>query len=267
VRARRRRAIRKWLSWLLLAGGAFFLISGAREVLLPILGQHEISREWKSAGHIKSQGPVEVPQIPREPDLGNTVCRLLIPRLDTHLFVVEGTDRKDLRIGPGHMEGSAMPGVDGNCIIAGHRDTHFRVLKDLRKGDDIILQTRTGEFHYRVEHLSVVSPRDTKPLQPTSTPVLNLITCYPFYYVGSAPKRFVVEAALIEPQTASAQKPDSPAELSPPVVVARHTTSRVRRTHHRKTSLNARGPKKRNAFARFGGHIFGRHRASERDAS
>lgn len=180
----------RWLSWLLLACGVFFLISGAREFLLPILGQREISGDWKSSSPSRNS----TSKVPR--DLGVAMCRLLIPRLDVHLFVVEGDGRKELRIGPGHMPGTALPGMAGNCIIAGHRDTHFRILKDLRNGDDIILETRTGEFHYRVTSLSVVSPRNHNPLAPAAKPVLSLITCYPFYYVGPAPKRFVVKAEL-----------------------------------------------------------------------
>jgi sortase A len=81
-------------------------------------------------------------------------------------------------------------------VIAGHRDTHFRILKDLKEGDDLILRTRMGQYLYRVQKLTVVSPSNTASLQPTQDAELNLITCYPFYYVGSAPKRFVVEARL-----------------------------------------------------------------------
>jgi sortase A len=89
-----------------------------------------------------------------------------------------------------------MPGEQGNCIIAGHRDTHFRVLKDIREGDDIILETDAGQYLYRVRKTQIVTPDNKSALRPTRTAALNLITCYPFYYVGSAPKRFIVEARL-----------------------------------------------------------------------
>ena len=121
---------------------------------------------------------------------------LTIPRLATQLYVVEGDDARELRRGPGHLADSALPGRRGNCVIAGHRDTHFRALKDIRKGDDILLRTNEGQFLYRVNSTAVVSPSDTRALKPTRGPVLNLITCYPFSYSGSAPKRFVVEASL-----------------------------------------------------------------------
>jgi sortase A len=121
---------------------------------------------------------------------------MIIPRLDAQLYVVEGDGPSELRRGPGHLAGTALPGGDGNCVIAGHRDTHFRILKDIRQGDDILLQTKSGEYLYRVRSVRIVSPNYTEPLQETREPELNLITCYPFFYVGSAPKRFVVEARL-----------------------------------------------------------------------
>jgi sortase A len=81
-------------------------------------------------------------------------------------------------------------------VIAGHRDTHFRVLKDIRKGDEINLDTGHGEYIYRVQSTAIVSPKDTRSLRPTTSAVLTLVTCYPFYYVGASPERFVVVAGL-----------------------------------------------------------------------
>jgi sortase A len=184
------------LSLLLLAGGAVLLFQGARIFIESRVGQSEASRQFEEmpsgrppAGHAGKLHP----QRPRD---GEAFAKLSIPRLDTELYVVEGDDSADLLRGPGHLPGTAMPGDDGNCVIAAHRDTHFRVLKDIRKGDDIILQTSRGQFLYRVERTFVVKPTNTQPLQPTTDAELKLITCYPFYYVGSAPKRFVVEAQL-----------------------------------------------------------------------
>jgi sortase A len=127
---------------------------------------------------------------------GETIARLTIPRLHVQLYVVEGDGARELQRGPGHLSGTALPGAAGNCVIAGHRDTHFRVLREIRKGDDVILQTESGQYLYRVKHTGVVSPENTAALQPTSNAVVNLITCYPFSYVGPAPKRFVVQAQL-----------------------------------------------------------------------
>jgi len=185
------------LSLLFLAGGSCLLYMGAREYFDSRAGQYQAAREFERP----------VPDTPETRAVtrvssvsllhpGDTVAKLRIPRLDAELYVVEGDGPRELRRGPGHLTGTAMPGEDGNCVIAGHRDTHFRVLKNIREGDDIVLQTETGQYLYRVRRTQVVSPENTSALQPTSKAALNLITCYPFYYVGSAPKRFVVEAQL-----------------------------------------------------------------------
>lgn len=187
----RRRRIGRLLSYLLIAGGAFLLYRGGRDWVESRLGQSGAARELEV--------PVPPPAAPgasKPLRLGATVAKLSIPRLGTDLYVVEGVDAADLRRGPGHMPGSALPGAEGNCVVAGHRDTHFRVLKDIRKGDDIVLETRAGLFLYRVKSTEIVSPRNTASIAPSSDAVLHLITCYPFYYLGSAPKRFIVEADL-----------------------------------------------------------------------
>ncbi|HUK18490.1 MAG TPA: class D sortase [Bryobacteraceae bacterium] len=182
------------LSLLLMAAGAVLLFQGARVFFESQFGQTEASRQFEGSSGAPANAPREAKWVrPRD---GEAFAKLTIPRLDTELYIVEGDDSADLRRGPGHLRGTAMPGDDGNCVIAGHRDTHFRVLKDIRKGDDIILETSRGQFLYRVERTSIVPPSNTTPLQPTPGAELNLITCYPFYYVGAAPKRFVVEAQL-----------------------------------------------------------------------
>ena len=183
---------RRFVSYVLVAGGAFLLYLGARDLWQSHSGQSDAAQELQEPGP-----PIQSPDSEEDaPQYGEALAKLLIPRLDTELYVVEGDGARELRRGPGHLHGSAMPGAAGNCIIAGHRDTHFRVLKDLRKGDDIVLQTRSGQYLYRVKSLKVVSPDNTAPLKNTNDPELHLITCYPFFYVGSAPKRFVVQAQL-----------------------------------------------------------------------
>ncbi|GAC1510340.1 MAG: hypothetical protein NVS1B6_17210 [Steroidobacteraceae bacterium] len=125
--------------------------------------------------------------------------------------MVEGAEKEDLENGPGHVVGTALPGTTGNCVIAGHRDTVFRGLKDIRKGDEILVETHEATYHYRVNDMSIILPTNTKCLMPTPKPELHLITCYPFYYVGNAPKRFVVSASLEQVQTASAEPGRPPA--------------------------------------------------------
>lgn len=177
------------LSYLMITGGAILLFLGARDFIAWRVDQSNVAHDFGTPIAVTSRS-VQLPQ------RGDAVAKLVIPRLAAQLFVVEGDGARELRRGPGHLTGTAMPGSHGNCVIAGHRDTHFRILKDIRKGDDILLETRNGEYLYRVKSTRVVSPQDTTALQPTSDPHLNLITCYPFFYVGSAPKRFVVEAQL-----------------------------------------------------------------------
>jgi len=111
--------------------------------------------------------------------------------------VLPGTDDRILDRALGHVEGTAPPGTDGNSGIAGHRDGFFRGLKDIVPGDAIELDTLDGKESYRVERTWVVDPEDVSVLDPTSTRALTLVTCYPFYFVGSAPRRFIVRAVRV----------------------------------------------------------------------
>jgi len=119
---------------------------------------------------------------------------LRIPRLGLEVPVLEGTDEWTLDRAVGHIEDTARPDEPGNVGIAGHRDGYFRVLKDIVEGD-ILEVALPGEVHrYRVGRLSIVDPADVDVLAPTGGPRLTLVTCYPFYFVGSAPRRFIVQA-------------------------------------------------------------------------
>lgn len=208
----RARWYRRLLSYLLIAGGALLLFLGGRDLLESQLGQRDAQEEFEiqepqrpSPFQVNPNHHAEAPPAApfQEPKLGDAIAKLEIPRLGAELYVVEGDGARQLRLGPGHIRGTAMPGDNGNCIIAGHRDTHFRVLKDIRSGDEIVLDTHAGEYRYRVQNTQVVSARDTHPLSPTRDAELRLVTCYPFYYVGSAPKRFIVNARLETPLTAA----------------------------------------------------------------
>jgi len=191
---------RRFLSYVLIAAAAALFFFGARDVVESRLEQLRAAKNLEPAlepspGPVKAKPESNVPA-GKPVRLGETFAKLSIPRLDAEVYIVEGDGEEELRRGPGHLTGSAAPGGSGNCIIAGHRDTHFRVLKNIRKGDDIVIETRNGQFLYRVKTTRIVTPDNTSALKPTSEPELNLITCFPFYYVGSAPKRFVVEAQL-----------------------------------------------------------------------
>jgi len=126
---------------------------------------------------------------------GDVLGRMDIPRLGISVAVLQGTSSRMLRRGAGHIEGTPLPGETGNSGIAGHRDTFFRELKDIRRNDEIQLQTATGLLRYEVDWVKVVEPNDTTVLEPSTVgSTLTLVTCYPFYFVGAAPKRFVVRA-------------------------------------------------------------------------
>jgi sortase A len=128
---------------------------------------------------------------------------LRIPKLRLEAAVLPGTDELTLDRGLGHIEYTAQPGADGNVGIAGHRDSFFRVLKDVAPGDVIELDTQHMTETYRVERTWVVTPDDVSVLDPTPASALTLVTCYPFYFVGSAPQRFIVRAVRLSGKTVS----------------------------------------------------------------
>jgi sortase A len=124
---------------------------------------------------------------------------LRIPGIKLEVPVLAGTDDWTLNRAVGHIEETAMPGADGNSGIAGHRDGFFRGLKDVHVGDELVLQTRGADERYLVERIWVVDPEDVSVLDPTPTRALTLVTCYPFYFVGPAPQRFIVRAVMRGP--------------------------------------------------------------------
>jgi sortase A len=125
---------------------------------------------------------------------GDVLGLMDIPRLGLTVAVLQGTSSRILRLGAGHIEGTPLPGESGNIAIAGHRDTYFRDLKDIRPKDEIQLQTATTLLRYEVDWVKVVDPDDLSVLAPSTESALTLVTCYPFYLVGPAPRRFVVHA-------------------------------------------------------------------------
>jgi sortase A len=130
------------------------------------------------------------------------VGRLSVPRLHLSGMVREGIDRNTLQLAIGHIPATALPGQKGNVGVAGHRDTFFRGLKDVQTKDEIRFSTLGGDFRYVVESLIIVEPDNVGVLAQSSENVLTLVTCYPFSYIGAAPKRFVVRAMQVSPQTA-----------------------------------------------------------------
>jgi sortase A len=128
-----------------------------------------------------------------------TLALLRIPSIELEVPVLPGTDELTLNRGVGLIEGTARPQEGGNVGIAGHRDGFFRKLKDVREGDRIDLVTDQGTDNYLIDRIVIVQPEDTSVLVPRSRPSVTLVTCYPFYFVGSAPQRYIVQASLSEP--------------------------------------------------------------------
>jgi sortase A len=159
---------------------------------------------WLFGTRSKVEPPEHAPKpepIPAErppmPDM--LLGRLKIPRLHVAAMVREGADSGTLRSAIGHIPGTALPGKTGNVGLAGHRDTFFRALRNIEKDDTIDFETDAGTFRYAVQSTRIVSPRDVSVLNAAGGRVLTLVTCYPFYYVGSAPKRFIVRAVQVTP--------------------------------------------------------------------
>jgi len=122
---------------------------------------------------------------------------LRVPKVGIEVPVLEGTDDWTLNRGVGHIEGTAAPDGAGNCGIAGHRDGFFRALKDVAAGDTLELATLGETATYRIESIRIVAPEEVSVLDPTPMPSVTLVTCYPFYFVGSAPQRYVVRAVRL----------------------------------------------------------------------
>jgi sortase A len=138
--------------------------------------------------------PSPPPQMPGPlAEEGSLMGRVEIPRIGVSAVVLEGADDTTLRRGVGHIPDTSLPGI-GNVGLAAHRDSFFRGLKDIRKNDIIRLQTLVGTFRYQVEWTRIVQPEETQVLKDDGISELTLVTCYPFYYIGSAPKRFIVRA-------------------------------------------------------------------------
>ena len=128
---------------------------------------------------------------------GGALGRIEIARIGLAAMILEGTNGRTLRRAVGHIPGTPLPGQQGNVAIAGHRDTFFRPLRNVQHNDEITLTTLDGTYRYLVDSTQVVAPEDTQVLDDSRDTILTLVTCYPFYFVGPAPKRFIVRAHKI----------------------------------------------------------------------
>ena len=135
---------------------------------------------------------------------GDVIGEIQVPRLHLKAIVVQGDSHTILRRAVGHIPETALPGTPGNVALAGHRDTFFRPLRNIKLGDTITLKTPTGDFQYLVDSTQIIPSTNVEVLSATPLPTLTLITCFPFDYIGAAPNRFVVRARQVVSQSPEA---------------------------------------------------------------
>jgi sortase A len=180
----------RFLEWLLVAIGVASIGWLATAHIAADREQASLSRE------LYRIPDAVLPAAGSAPAIRGLVGRIDVPRLKLSALAREGADVMTLRGAVGHIPGTAFPGAPGNAAFAAHRDTFFRPLKSVRNGDEVILTTTRGVYHYLVTGTRIVEPADVSVLDPTPEATLTLVTCYPFDYIGSAPQRFIVRAAL-----------------------------------------------------------------------
>ncbi|RID81749.1 class D sortase [Mesobacillus zeae] len=135
---------------------------------------------------------------PERPSKGEVIGELVIPKIEASLPIYHGTDEDELDQGVGHFAGSVLPGEKDNSVLSGHRDTVFRKLGEVGKGDLLIAKTTAGEFTYKVRKVRIVSADDRTVIVPKPRATLTVTTCYPFSYIGDAPDRYILIADLAE---------------------------------------------------------------------
>lgn len=183
----------RWIERLLAVVGIVCLASAGATWLEAHRFQRQ-ERRVLEGGSAHTARPAAAPQ---RPEGAAAIGQLDIPRLGVSVIVAPGDDERTLRKAVGHLPDTALPWEAGNTALAGHRDTFFRPLERVQIGDDIFFDTPRGRFHYRVQRTFVVEPDDVWVVAPSPVRTLTLITCFPFRYVGAAPKRFIVQARRV----------------------------------------------------------------------
>ena len=209
---RRKRALR-WVSNLCLFGGAVALLVWclvwAEARLFQDFAGRYFDSQANAAARLAPSGNAKPTQGKLTPvdqpiKIDSLIGKLAIDRLGISVVVLEGDGDRTLRIAAGHVPETALPGRAGNVVIAAHRDTFFRPLRNVRANDIITIATPGGTYRYLVESTSVVKPDRVDVMNPTPGPTMTLVTCFPFYYIGAAPLRFIVRAREIGPRDGAA---------------------------------------------------------------
>jgi sortase A len=202
----------RWIERGLVIVGATCLLWAGATALSAIAYQveHKVSLERVDHAFDRPKAERVASRVETPVEAGAPIGRLEIPRLGLSVVVAEGDDDNTLKVAVGHLPDTPLPWQEGNTAVAGHRDTFFRPLRSVQPGDDIRFATRHGTFRYRVTRHTVVEPDELWVLDASPAAALTLITCYPFDYVGPAPRRFVVHAERIadasdSPQATSAE--------------------------------------------------------------
>jgi sortase A len=137
---------------------------------------------------------------PVRPKTGENIGELIIPKLGASLPIIHGTDEDELAKGVGHFAKSVLPGENDNSVLSGHRDTVFRELGKVGKGDLLVVETEVGKFTYKVKNVRIVDKDDRTVIVPKPRATLTVSTCYPFDFIGASPERYILVANLISKQ-------------------------------------------------------------------
>lgn len=213
--------MRRWtkpLEWFLLVAGLLLIgvYVGAR-IHRSVLSQAEVER-FKAQVIVSKELHSGAEAVGKKPDFSlwsekrvheyqeslaahfsPALALLRVPKINLEVPILEGTDDLSLNRAVGHIVGTPKPGEDGNIGIAGHRDGFFRGLKDVSTGDTIEIVTPSDTYRYVIDSITVVDPKDVSVLSERAQPSITLVTCYPFYFIGSAPQRYIVQASLVGP--------------------------------------------------------------------
>jgi len=181
------------LSAILIVAGAVLLGYVGSEYMAMYREQRALQQQWQAEQSSSSASSLSAPVSKHD-----GLTRVYIPKINLDVIVVEGTNHKALRLGPGHLKGTPVPGESGNSVISAHRDTFFRNIYELKNGDDIQVRRDGHTYTFEVTGKKIVMPNDLSVLKKTKDTWLTLITCYPIYYIGPAPKRLVVFSKLVD---------------------------------------------------------------------
>ena len=177
----------------LMAAGAVLLLYVVVQYGTMFAEQRRLAKEWE-----RQNQPTTTTEASQTRAVNDGLTKVTIPKINLDAVVVEGTGRKQLLLGPGHMTDTPAPGEIGNSVITAHRDTFFRHIYELNKGDNIEVRRNGKLYTYEVTGKKVVDPEDLSVIKQSQDKRLTLITCYPTYYIGPAPERLVVFGKLVE---------------------------------------------------------------------